>query len=69
MTVKIQETLIQNADLAMYQAKIQGKNQYVFCTEEMKENNLTTQKLSADLSIALAREEFILHTISLKLIF
>lgn len=55
------ETLIRNADLAMYQAKIQGKNQYVFCTEEMKENDLTTQKLSADLSMALAREEFILH--------
>lgn len=55
------ESLIRSADMAMYQAKMQGKNQYVFCTQEMREKDLQQQQLAADLSQALARDEFVIH--------
>ena len=32
-----EDTLIKNADIAMFKAKEKGKNQVVFCTEEMKD--------------------------------
>lgn len=55
------ESLIRSADMAMYQAKMQGKNQYVFCTQEMREKDFQQQQLAADLSQALLRDEFVIH--------
>lgn len=55
------ESMIRSADMAMYQAKMQGKNQYVFCTQEMREKDHQEQELAADLSQALLRDEFVIH--------
>ena len=55
------ETLIKNADLAMYKSKEQGKNQYNFCTEEMKAETARKQKLIEDLHQVLERQELQLY--------
>ncbi|MEW8985462.1 MAG: EAL domain-containing protein [Bacillus sp. (in: firmicutes)] len=55
------ETLIKNADLAMYKSKEQGKNQYMFCTEEMKAETARKLKLIEDLHQALERQELRLY--------
>lgn len=55
------DSLVKNADMAMYAAKTKGKNQYVFCTQEMKDADLLNKELSSDLSLALERDEFIIH--------
>ncbi len=52
------ETLIKNADIAMYRAKEKGKNQYVICSETIKNKVLETMKISNHLFRALEREEF-----------
>ncbi len=51
------DTLIKNADIAMYQAKNNGKNQYMFCSEEMKEEIAQTMILTNHLYRAMEREE------------
>lgn len=51
-------TIMQNADMALYQAKLQGKNQYAFYTENMKVNTHNLIKAENDLSLALLRNEF-----------
>ncbi len=51
------ETLIKNADLAMYKAKEKGKNQSVLCTATMKELIHDNMKLSNGLYRALERNE------------
>jgi len=51
------DTLIKNADAAMYRAKEQGKNQYNFCSTELKEELQTKMKLSNSLYRALERNE------------
>ena len=43
------ETLIRNADIAMYSAKNKGKNQCVFCTAEIKEDIIKKLKLTNSL--------------------
>lgn len=48
------DTLVKNADTTMYQAKTKGKNQYVFCTDEMKED--VKQKLILSNSLYRAKE-------------
>lgn len=55
------ETLVKQADTAMYYAKEQGKNNYQFFTANL--NIKTNQRLSTENSLrkALARGEFILH--------
>lgn len=55
------DSLIKNADMAMYKAKSKGKNQYAQCTKEMKDEMQMTMELSNDLGHALERNEFIVH--------
>lgn len=55
---KDSETLIKNADIAMYRAKENGKNQYVMCSEVIKNKVLETMKISNHLFRALERGEF-----------
>ncbi|WP_296621125.1 EAL domain-containing protein [Marivirga sp.] len=52
------ETLIKNADLAMFKAKAKGKNQSVLCTTIMKDIIAENMKLSNDLYRSLERNEF-----------
>lgn len=52
------ETLVKNADIAMYKAKDKGKNRYSLCTENMKEETKNNIDLSNDLYQALERGEF-----------
>ena len=51
-------TIMQNADMALYQAKLMGKNQYTFYTENMKISTHNLIKAEDDLSLALQRNEF-----------
>ncbi|MDP4089417.1 MAG: EAL domain-containing protein [Bacillota bacterium] len=54
-------TLIKNADLAMYHAKNNGKGQYVFCSTGMKDNVLKRMTLTNSLYRALERNELVLY--------
>ena len=55
------ETLIKNADLAMYQAKQNGRNNYQFFKTSMNARFADRQSLEQDLRYALERKEFELH--------
>ncbi|NMA68907.1 MAG: EAL domain-containing protein [Desulfitobacterium sp.] len=55
------ETLIKNAELAMYMAKDKGKNQYTVCSPEIKEDLLRKVTLTNNLFRALERNELLLH--------
>lgn len=55
------QTLIKNADIAMYKAKENGKNQYVLCNKYMKTEMQTNIELSKDLFKALDRDELFLY--------
>lgn len=55
------ETLIKNADIAMYNAKDRGKSQFVLCSQEMKDEVLTKMKLTNSLYRAQERNELILY--------
>lgn len=55
------ETLLKNADLAMYQAKQQGKNNYQIYHEGMAVQTLNHLALESDLRKALSRNELLLH--------
>lgn len=54
------ETLLKNADTAMYKAKDHGKNNYQFFTPEMNVATLERLLLENDLRKALENDEFIL---------
>lgn len=54
------ETLIKNADIAMYKAKEGGKNRYVMCTALMKEKVTEAMMLTNGLYRAYERNEFYL---------
>jgi diguanylate cyclase (GGDEF)-like protein/PAS domain S-box-containing protein len=55
------ETLMQNADTAMYQAKEHGRNNYQFFKDDMNARAIERQVVESSLRNALAREEFVLH--------
>jgi diguanylate cyclase (GGDEF)-like protein/PAS domain S-box-containing protein len=52
------DTLLRNADLAMYRSKQEGKNTYRFFTAEMSERALERMLLLDNLRAALERDEF-----------
>jgi diguanylate cyclase (GGDEF)-like protein/PAS domain S-box-containing protein len=55
------DTLLRNADGAMYRAKDSGKNNYQLCTPGMNSRALERMSLERGLRRALDREEFVLH--------
>jgi diguanylate cyclase (GGDEF)-like protein/PAS domain S-box-containing protein len=55
------ETVMQNADTAMYHAKANGRNTYQFFTGEMNTEAVRRQQIESSLRRALKRGEFLLH--------
>jgi diguanylate cyclase (GGDEF)-like protein/PAS domain S-box-containing protein len=55
------ETLIKNADTAMYQAKENGRQGYQFFMPAMNVRAVERQTVEADLRAAVERQEFVLH--------
>ncbi len=55
------DTLIRNADIAMYQAKSKGKSQFCLCTGDMKKEVMLKHELSNRLYRAIDNGELILH--------
>jgi diguanylate cyclase (GGDEF)-like protein len=56
-----EQTLTKNADIAMYQAKEDGKNNFQFYSERLNANSLERLSLESGLRHALERNEFELH--------
>ncbi|OGI67645.1 MAG: diguanylate cyclase, partial [Candidatus Muproteobacteria bacterium RBG_16_60_9] len=56
-----EESLMKNADMAMYLAKEEGKNNFQFYTKDIKTQSLERMTLETQLRRALEREEFALH--------
>ena len=55
------ETLLKNADTAMYSAKEKGRNNYQYFKTEMNVHAVERQTMEAALRSALQRQEFVLH--------
>ncbi|MEW8506335.1 MAG: EAL domain-containing protein [Candidatus Thiodiazotropha sp.] len=51
------DSLLRNADMAMYQAKERGRNNYQFFTASMQQQTLERQQLELDLRLAVQRAE------------
>jgi diguanylate cyclase (GGDEF)-like protein len=56
-----EQTLTKNADIAMYQAKAEGKNTFQFYSEKLNAHSLERLALESSLRHALERNEFRLH--------
>ncbi len=55
------ETLVKNADTAMYEAKSKGRNNFQFFKHSQQKVSSKRLELEADLRKALERDEFLLH--------
>ncbi|QWT19733.1 EAL domain-containing protein [Bacillus sp. NP157] len=55
------ESMLRNADAAMYEAKMQGRNGYRFFNPSMNERNTLRVRIEVELRKALARNELSLH--------
>jgi diguanylate cyclase (GGDEF)-like protein/PAS domain S-box-containing protein len=55
------ETLLKNADMAMYRAKELTRNAYCFFTAEMNQRSVAKLQLNTDLRRAIERGEFVLY--------
>lgn len=55
------DTLVKNADIAMYHAKEKGRSNYQFFKEEMNARAVQRHSVETDLRLALERDEFILN--------
>ncbi|WP_039785576.1 EAL domain-containing protein [Herbaspirillum huttiense] len=55
------QTLIKNADIAMYRAKHHGKDDYRFFSDEVNTNTVERIALEAELRRAIERAEFVVH--------
>lgn len=55
------EGMLRNADTAMYEAKMQGRNGYRFFNASMNERNTARVRIEVELRKALARNELSLH--------
>ncbi|MFN4326991.1 MAG: putative bifunctional diguanylate cyclase/phosphodiesterase [Azonexus sp.] len=55
------ETLLRNADTAMYQAKEVGRNAFQFYSSEMNSKSLDRLLMESNLRRALQQKEFVLH--------
>jgi diguanylate cyclase (GGDEF)-like protein/PAS domain S-box-containing protein len=56
-----EQSLMKNADIAMYYAKEEGKNNFQFYSDDIKTHSLERLALEANLRHALERDEFTLH--------
>jgi diguanylate cyclase (GGDEF)-like protein/PAS domain S-box-containing protein len=56
-----EETLLKNADFAMYHAKDSGRDNYQFFKSDMNVRAIERQSLESDLRHAVERQEFLLH--------
>lgn len=55
------DTLVRNADAAMYKAKEKGKNAFQFFTPDMNQHAHETLKIESQLLFALERKQFLLY--------
>ncbi len=55
------ETLLKNADIAMYRAKDQGRNNYQFYSAQMNKHTFERLAMESSLRRAIERNEFLLH--------
>src|SRR5690606_12837891 len=53
--------LMRNADLAMYRAKDQGRNNYQFFTDDMNIESVARMSLESELRLAVTNEDFVVY--------